>query len=153
MKARTCLLLVPVLLLCLGALGQTAQEQALLKIDNARLEVLQKGDAAALDKMLGRELTYVRPDGSVWDRATYLDAVRSGKLKFTAIKHSEVKARVIGDVGIITGRSDASLTEAGRGQQGGPARYANVYAREKGEWKLVLMQVTRIAGGEGEKSR
>lgn len=149
-----------ILLLCaLAAIAQSqsATENELARRDQARLQALQKGDADALAGFLADDLTYIRPDGSVWDRARYLDAVRSGALKFSNIQHSEQKVRVIGDTGIITGRSDASLTESGRGQQGGAARYTNVYAKQNGEWKLVLMQVTRIgsvpAAGANGKSK
>src|SRR5437763_10850745 len=96
------------LMTCAAAVqAQSADQKDLIATEDARLAALQKGDATALEQFLADDLTYIRPDGSVWERARYLEAVRSGKLKFTSVRHSQVKTRVIGNTGIVTGHSDA----------------------------------------------
>jgi ketosteroid isomerase-like protein len=108
---------------------------ALLAADVEALGELLADDFVLIDVLQGGEVP----------RAALLDAVAGGVVRFEAIEVLESRERRYGNVAVITGRTEM------RGQGGDQtwaarSRYTHVFVEQRGHWRLVAAQGTRIAG-------
>lgn len=115
-----------------------------LRIEEERSQALQKGDAAALDRIYTKDLVYTNALGNVLTKAQHLADIRARNLKFTSFKHSDVEVRVHGSTGIVTGIS-TSLVEYNGITSSHPRRYVNVYVKENGQWRCAVHVETPVA--------
>jgi ketosteroid isomerase-like protein len=114
-------------------------------LDTARrlADAERRGDVVALEDLIGADYTGYDPAGRHQDRALVLRAYADGQVRVTTLGQSELSARVVGDVGIVTGVSEF------RGRQGDEPfdfrlRFLDVYAWREGRWQLVASQDTRL---------
>jgi hypothetical protein len=121
-------------------------EQEVINVEDERLQGFKNSDLATLDRIFDDDFTFTNVNGEIHTKAELLGDVRSGKLKYTALNHSEVHVRVYGDTAILTGRSASVYIE--NGKEGGrtPRRYMNIYIRKNGQWRLVARQETPVLG-------
>lgn len=124
--------------------GQSRRaELALRQIETEILEILVKGDTAALDRIWADEYRFTAPDGRIVDKATYLALLQSGSLKYESLKLEDVKIHVYGDTAVAAGR----VTVKGRiGTHDiiGQDRFLTVYVKRQGRWQQVATQAARI---------
>lgn len=64
-----------------------ALKAAVLRADETRLYAQLAGDTAALDDMLTPDCTYVHSNGTVQTKAQFLQALKSGALKYLALRY------------------------------------------------------------------
>lgn len=128
----------------LRAQGNSAAEQEVLKVEEERLQAFQRADAATLESIFAPEFTFVSANGEYHTLAELLSDVRTGRLKYTSLEHSDVHVRVYGDTAILTGRSGSKYIQDGK-PGGAPRSYLNVYIKRDGKWRLVIRQETRMA--------
>src|SRR5215510_11550679 len=84
----------------------TAAEADLLRADERRFDAMRGGDWAALDAALADDLTYVHSTARLESKAEHIDNLRGGKPHYRGIAPRDRRARVHGDVGIVTGVSE-----------------------------------------------
>jgi hypothetical protein len=109
-----------------------------------RFAAMVKGDTALLGRMLGDDLTYTHTTGAVDTKATFLEALQSGKLRYRAIQPAGIEARVYaGAATVVTGRVEMRVVLDGK-EVTFPARFTSVYAKRHGRWLLVAWQSTRL---------
>ena len=111
------------------------------------VRALEGGDAALLERFVDGEMSFIGPDGELEDRTKYLAGYRalpSMGVVVEKVDLDEVKMRVLGDTGIVTGRALARVKTPG-----GPVvenvRFTRVYQRRGDGWRMVAGQGTRIA--------
>lgn len=126
--------------------------QGLREADAARFAAMVAGDVAALDKMLGPDLSYTHSNGLVQDRAAFLAALRQGTLRYESMTPSDVRVRLYEPAGIVTGRIDMKVSLDGKESQIA-ARYTAVYVRRDGRWQLVAWHSSPIAAAPGRPAR
>jgi len=121
---------------------------ALVAADRAFFDALVAGDAARVTELLAEDFLIVGiQDGAVATRADLVGALDGG-LAFPAVTDhpDEAVVRVLGDVGIVVGRTAMAFT----GPDGTPfeagSRYTHVYARAGSGWRLLSAQGTEIRG-------
>jgi ketosteroid isomerase-like protein len=120
-------------------------EQEVLKVDEARNEVLQKGDADGVARYLADDVAYGNERGEILSKAQVLDNLRSRKQKFLSFKHDDVHVQVHGDTGIVTGRSTSVVEYQGK-VSSHPRRFMNVWMKQSdGQWLLAAHAETAIA--------
>ena len=122
---------------------------ALLATDRTFFDTLVSGDSAAVEALLAEDFVIVGVrDGSVNTRVDLIVAIEGG-LTFPKVIDfpDEANVRVVGEVGIVVGRTAMSFT----GPDGTPfeasSRYTHVYVRAGGGWRLVSAQGTEIRVG------
>jgi hypothetical protein len=125
----------------LQAQGNPAAEQEVLKVEDERLQAFQNADVATLERIFAPEFTFVSANGEYHTLAELLSDVRSGKLKYTSLSHSDVHVRVYENTAILTGRSASKYLQDGK-PGGAPRSYLNVYIKREGQWRLVARQET-----------
>ncbi|HEV7517713.1 MAG TPA: nuclear transport factor 2 family protein, partial [Thermoanaerobaculia bacterium] len=110
-----------------------------------RFEIMVKGDAALLERLLAEDLTYVHSTGIVDTKASFLQSLTAGKLRYLALNPSEVAVRVLGTAAaVVTGRADIKVLANGK-EISFPARFTSVYAKHHGRWRLAAWQSTAVA--------
>src|SRR5215469_5539491 len=95
---------------CSGSI--TAEE--VLRAEDARYAAQIANDFAAMEQMFGPELLYIRSvDGAVADKRAYIESMRSGTVKYRAMRRSDVRVRTYGCLAMITGFFELDLTVRG----------------------------------------
>jgi hypothetical protein len=142
-----------ILIACLAAFtpsrvdAQTPDEQEVLKVQQVRLAAAQAQDVAALERMIADELQYCHTTGAIDTKTSYLDTVRTGRIRWVEVKPSGMKARVYGNTAVVTGRLDQKITT---GANPAPTEMAirtiDIYVKRDGRWQLTDFQASSIAG-------
>jgi ketosteroid isomerase-like protein len=154
---------VPLRWLCLGlsasALGLSlgfgaapagasdADARALAAAEQTWVRALTGAHPALLDGLVDAEFTFIGPDGELEERDAYLTGYRQlfeSGVKVLGIDVSDVKTRVLGDTGIVTGRVLAKVEVGGQPIEEN-VRFTRVYQRRGSSFRMVAGQGTRIA--------
>lgn len=100
-------------------------------------------DIEALDRLMHRDYTIIKPDGSVWDKKKALASYVPGKREWTEAGSSDHTVRIYGDTGIVIGVWKA------KGVNNGvvfdySARYTSLWVKEDDRVQMVSDQSTEI---------
>ena len=135
------------LLLCLDvrlfASDSAKDQKAVLAIDQERTDAQIKQDAAALDRLLGDDLTYVHASGLVQGKAEFIADLKSSKRVYKKVINSDVNVRLLQDAAVITAKSEISVSFDGK-ENNLSLQVIEVYARRNGGWQLIAYQSTRL---------
>src|SRR5436309_8900208 len=125
---------------CSGTI--TAEE--VLRAEDARYAAQIANDFAAMERMFGEDLVYIRSvDGAVADKRAYIESMRSGTVKYRAMRRSEVSVRTYGCLAMITGLFELDLTVRG-GDLSEQSRFHSVWAKRGQGVQFVSWQSTRV---------
>jgi ketosteroid isomerase-like protein len=90
----------------------TAKEA--LAAEDARYAAQMRNDFAAMEKLFGDDLVYTHSSAAVDSKKTYIESMRSGRVKYRVMKRSDVNVRAYGCVAVLTGRADFEVTSGGQ---------------------------------------
>ena len=125
---------------CTGTI--TAEEA--MKAENARYAAQTTNDFAAMQKLFGNDLTYNHSSAATDNKATYIDSMRSGRVKYREMKpNSDLKTRTYGCLAIITGTAVYEVTSAGQDRTV-PLRFHAIWAKRQSGIEFVSWQSTGI---------
>ena len=119
-------------------------EREVREADAGRVKALLENDLAALDALLGDDLTYVHSNGHLDTKATYIEGLRSGSSRYLTMDMSEMTVRATSDTAVINAKFDARVLVRGREINPTP-RVLIVYAKRDGRWQMIAWQSTPIA--------
>jgi ketosteroid isomerase-like protein len=111
---------------------------ALLALNQDYIRSVQAGDVKRFREILADDFLCSLPDGSLLDRAGFLDRTAQ-PVTIKNLEAHDVKVRLMGDVAIVHGRT----TYTSAGGKAGSGRYTDVWARRNGTWVAVAAHVTR----------
>ena len=106
-----------------------------------------KADTDTLDKLLADDCTIIRGDGSFSTKAQEIGNVKSGTLKTTRSDIQDWKIRIYGNTAVVTTLSAFKGTTPSGTPYSGTNRSTRVWVKQKGNWKLVSFQATRVPSG------
>lgn len=112
--------------------------EALEDLNRAYIDSVQNADARRFDALLAPDFLCSHPDGSLVDRATFLQQVARPPA-ISGLHAEDVRIRVMGDVAIVHAAT-AYRDAAGVARRG---RYTDVWRRDGGRWLAVSAHVTR----------
>ena len=115
----------------------------LLETFNRLREALFGNDVQMLERLMAEEYIGYDPLGNPQDLKMSLEAYQPGAAKLDKYDVEEVEARVIGEVGIITGKGYIHGTFAGSEFEHS-LRFLDLYIHREGRWQLYLSQVTPL---------
>lgn len=141
---------------CLGAavvqaapLPPTGDDaKQVLAREQARTAALEHSDVATLERIMADDVTYIHASGKVDTKKSYLDAIRSGQLRYILWRPIALHVRMLGSGAVIDGEYAVKVTDA-RVQ---PTRFdinifiLTVYERRSGQWQQIAWQSTRDLG-------
>ncbi|HEY8165187.1 MAG TPA: nuclear transport factor 2 family protein [Gemmatimonadaceae bacterium] len=144
MKRLTALTLLGVLVAAPAyAQKQSVQEQAVLKAARALEEAsIAKKDRAAIERYYADDYVYTHSNGAVLNKAQEIATIMSPDQAWTAYKIDDLKARIYGNVAIVTGL--LTLTGTSKAYVSGPRRFTEVWVRRNGRWQMVGGQTTLV---------
>ena len=87
---------------------------------------------------------FTDPDGAVSGKSADIDAIKTGKLRFSSFESDQMQALVYGDTGVVVGRQTQKATFDGK-DISGTYRFTDTYVKRDGRWQCVAGQLTRIA--------
>ncbi len=142
------ILLFAVLFLSLSPLSGTQKasgpnEQTILKLEQEWEDALLKSDVTALERLYAETLVYTHSSGSVDDKATYVGNIKSGVTKYESMKREDIKVNIYGDTALVMCHWLVNVNARGA-KINTNARYLHVYVKQKGRWRMVAHQSTRI---------
>jgi len=114
-----------------------------LSAEDARYAAQTGNDFAALQAMLGEDLVYIHSSSVVDDKASYIDSMRSGTVKYRVMRRSDVQVRTFGCLALITGNADFDVTVKGQ-ELSVQLRFHSIWAQRDSGPKFVSWQATRV---------
>lgn len=125
-----------------GGAGGDVQKEIGALIDQYTQALLAK-DEAALDKIWADDLSFINLHGELLSKQNRMDNIKTGATAFKSIKVSDKRIRPYGETAVATCRVDLEAQYSGQEGSGGYA-VTLVWARPKGTWQMVAVQMTRI---------
>ena len=119
-------------------------EEELIRVANEWDRAMVENDAEAIGRYMADDWTIVGPDGSVGDKATFLELVKSGALSHDVMESEDLKVRVYGDTAVVTARGVSGGRYQGQAFRD-VERSSCVFVRQQGHWRCVLTHLSRIA--------
>lgn len=115
-----------------------------LTADRQFFSLLLAANAAELSEFLAESFQLIAVGtGEVVPKAEFVEALKSGMLRFHTITPTETQVRTFGDCAVVTGRTEMSVT-MGTHLSAVRSRYAHVYVRQRDAWRMVSAQGTPI---------
>lgn len=106
-------------------------------------EAEQRGDLAALDRLLAPDFLFVRGTGQVGDRRDFLAGFGHGTALRLEPAGEPLFVRVGSDSAVVGGAARATVTEGGRTFRQG-IRFTDVLALRGGRWQLVYLHLAPL---------
>jgi ketosteroid isomerase-like protein len=118
--------------------SQQADRDVLLELNADYIRSVQGSDVARFDELLADDFLCSNPDGSLVDRAGFLEQT-ARPVEIADLRAHDVRVRLLGDVAIVHGRTAYTRPDGTTGS----GRYTDVWARRAGRWLAVAAHVTR----------
>jgi Domain of unknown function (DUF4440) len=113
-----------------------ALDEVVLAADQALGAAMRTGDRASARRLLTLQFTYVDADGKIHSRREFL-----GDLKTVAARPAtDIKIRNFGSLAMMTGKHTSA--------QGADVFFLDIWVKQKGAWRALLMQDVPIRAGE-----
>ena len=121
---------------------QSADEQALIKIQHDWAEARVKSDSSYTRRLEAENCTVVWPDGSIVNKRGDLKSM-TGDIAFTEFK-IDLQVRLYGDTGIAVGQGTIKAHEGKQNLLGGKFVWTDTLVKQHGTWKVVASQVSPV---------
>lgn len=113
---------------------------AVRELEKTRIEAIRCNDADAMTSLLDEKFIYINGSGKIYDRSSYITAVRSHELTYSSdLELTETDHRVDGDLVILVGMMLGHARLDGE-QQVYHLRNMRVWRARGAEWKLLAWQ-------------
>lgn len=123
--------------------AQGSAADAVKAAEMARFAAQTTNDFKALDALLGDDLVYTHSSAAVDGKASYIESMRSGAVKYESIEPRDLKIRVYGTTAVITGEGRFKVTARGQALDN-QLRFTDVWVLRDGRWQMVSWQSTRL---------
>lgn len=120
-------------------------KQVILQLEDDGREATLKNDIAANDRLLADNWVNVNPDGSITTKTRLMELLKQGTFKINSIENDEVMVRVFDEAAVVTGRSTTKRLNQKNEMITRQVRFTRVYAKSKGQWRVVSAHNTLIA--------
>jgi len=123
--------------------NNSADEQALIKIQHEWAEARMKGDSSYTRRLEAENCTIVWPDGSIVNKREDLKSM-TGDIVFAEFKIDDLQVRLYGDTAIVVGQGTIRAHEGNQNLLGGKFVWTDTFVKQNGAWKVVASQVTPV---------
>ena len=121
-------------------------EREILALNREWADAIVRSDRAALERIFSDDIIVVAGNGTVRNKEGELNDSAGGdpSVKTYFFNTEDVRVRVYDGAAVLTGHAKWRINAGGRDIDN-ERRYICAYAKEKGRWRMVAMQLTRIA--------
>jgi len=123
---------------------QASDIKELERLETVWNEAHEKGDANTLEALWADDLEVAVPRMAIMTKASALNFVRSGHMKFLSYKTSEIHVRVYDNAAVVTGRVERTRSMNAR-EYSDDWRFTKVYVREANKWRVVSFHASEAA--------
>src|SRR6267154_3992918 len=110
-----------------------------------RLHFLTTNDLDRLGPMLCETLVYTHSSGHRQNKAQFLEALRSGEMKYLSINPESMNIDIYGGTtAVLTGTTRLHVQSKKAGLHDVHLLYLIVYVKEDGRWKVAAWQSTKL---------
>jgi Domain of unknown function (DUF4440) len=113
-----------------------ALDELVLAADNALGAAMRTGDRTAARRLLTLQFTFVDADGKIHPRREFLSDLKN----VAARPATDIKVRNFGSLAMMTGKYTST--------QGADVFFLDIWVRQKGAWRALLMQDVPARAGE-----
>ena len=118
-------------------------QERLLETFSLFREALLTNDTRVLESLIADDYIGYDPLGNPQDKKLSVDAYQPGCAKLDRYEVTDVETRMLGQVGVITGKGDLHGEFAGEEFEH-KLRFLDLYVHRDGRWQLYLSQLTTI---------
>ena len=111
--------------------------------DNWDKAIVRK-DRAAIEANMADDFRQIDGGGNVETKASFLEGLMSPVLEIDPYTVEDFDVRLYGDVALLSGRTDMTGRYDGK-PFSSHYRYIDIYVRRQGAWKVVSVQISKIA--------
>jgi len=119
-------------------------EQQIKKLTDQLIAAELKADTNSYEKLLADDYTGIYSNGRLYTKAQDIEDLKSGALKYESIDLREIKIRAYGDTAVAVSLVSTKGTFNGKSFSA-DFRLTRVWVKQKGNWKSVAFQATRVA--------
>jgi len=123
---------------------EETEKTEVLKVEAEVNKALLAGDAEALGRIYTDDLSYTNQIGEMLTKSEVLAGLKSGNIKLPSLGRKDIRLQAFDGTVVLTGISTSTLRYKGV-VTNNPRRFANVYVKQNGEWRLAVHTVTEIA--------
>ena len=110
-------------------------EAQVLTADQALGDAVRAGDKSIARRLLSLQFTFVDANGKVHERRDFIGDLKSS----AAAASTDTKAKIYGRIGAVTGNRKTA--------DGNEAFFLDIWAKQKGSWRALVMQDVVLAAG------
>lgn len=114
-----------------------------LKAEQDRYAAQMKGDVPAMQRLIGDDLVYIHSSTVQDTKASFIESIRSGNVKYRKMKRGDVKVRTYGCIAIVSGGASFDVTVKGEDRTLSLLFHA-VYAKRAAGVQFVSWQATKL---------
>jgi hypothetical protein len=128
-----------------GKNAPNAEEATLMDINRQFIQDFLNNDTVEHTRIIHSNFLFIGKDGSLHDRNEYMAGWAHGydQKVIPEFVLEEVQVRIFGDMALIVAKTRDKTMKEGQWTIG-ETRYTDTYIKEKGEWKCVQVQLTRM---------
>jgi ketosteroid isomerase-like protein len=121
-------------------------EHEIRQRETRRFEAIVQKDLAALDDILSDDLSYTHTTGTHETKTEFIGKLKSGQLKYESLTPEDIRVRVYGTTGVVTGVARVKVQVKGEALRF-RLRFTDVYVKKENRWQMVAWQATRLPEG------
>jgi hypothetical protein len=122
--------------------GTITAEEA-LRAEEARYAAQMSNDFAAMQRLFGDELVYIHSSTTQDTKASFIESMRSGVVKYRRMTRGDVEVRTYGCIAIISGRGRFEVTVQGE-ERTLELLFHSIWAKRASGVQFVSWQATRL---------
>ena len=122
--------------------GTITVEEA-LKAEQDRYAAQMNADVPAMQRLFGDDLVYIHSSTVQDTKASFIESIRSGNVKYRTMKRGDVKVRTYGCIAIVSGGANFGVTVKGEDRTLNLLFHA-VYAKRAAGVQFVSWQATKL---------
>ena len=101
-------------------------------------------DIQVMEELIHSELIYIHSNGCIDSKESYIDSIKSGRVKYRSMSFSKEVVRIYGFIGIINGVANFEVT-VGNVESSVQVAFHSIWSGASGELKFISWQATHVA--------
>jgi ketosteroid isomerase-like protein len=121
--------------------SESSLQQQLLDVEHQWVQTALDGDATAFVGLMADNYVALLPDGRTRDKASWVEGIRSGQMKYQSVELRNLKVFLHGDTAVVTGEFTQKGNSCGHDNSGTGA-YVDTWVNRRGRWELIASGFT-----------
>jgi ketosteroid isomerase-like protein len=126
------------------AADRNADVATLTKLSDDWDKAIVRKDENAIAGNMAEDFRQIDGQGNLETKKTFVAGIMDPKLAIDPYTVEDFEVRLYGDTALLSGRTDMTGKFDGKPFTSN-YRYIDIYVRRGGEWKIVSVQITKIA--------